>query len=138
MSEQVKLELEQYLTKYDDDSWYNEYGFRRAGKYVYKKIFMEPVKQLFYWQEEDWQGSTFAVYEYKKKLVVVRGYFGSCSGCDAFEGSTREEVNERLHETVRRAEIYDDVRMIELSKYSHPELRQAFEKFRQEFVENHF
>jgi len=135
MSEQIKQELHQHLTHYDE-TYYGSYGFVRTSRSVYRNLFMEPVKQLFYWEEEDWQGSIFALYEYSSYFVVVKGFFGSCSGCDPFEGATYEEVNERLQKIVTHAELYKDIRAVELSKYSHPDLVQEFEKFRQEFVKN--
>ena len=136
MSAEIKQELKEYLTRYDD-SYFSRYGFQCNGRQVYKNLFTEPVKQLFYWQEEDWQGSTFAVYEYKNHFVVVGGYFGSCSGCDAFEGiSTCEDISNILNKQVNDAEIHKNIMNIELSKYSHPELCEKFDKFRDEFVKS--
>jgi len=34
----------------------------------------------------DYQGHWYAVVEYEGRRFMVSGYYGSCSGCDAFEG----------------------------------------------------
>lgn len=45
-------------------------------------------KREFYWKEEDYQGSIFAIYEYKFKnktyYFCIKSGFGSCSGCDGW------------------------------------------------------
>jgi hypothetical protein len=56
----------------------------------------------------DYQGTWYALVEYKGQKGLVKGYYGSCSGCDAFESEFEEfgfynkrdknEYNERLKE----------------------------------------
>lgn len=50
----------------------------------------------------DYQGTWYALVEYKGERGWVTGYYGSCSGCDAFEGefewnaSDGEDYQKRL------------------------------------------
>jgi hypothetical protein len=49
-----------------------------------------PILQ-FYWEEDDWQGTIFAVYTFNHDnntyYLALKSGFGSCSGCDRWRAS---------------------------------------------------
>lgn len=107
-----------YLTVKDVSKIYSSRNF-------HKKMFKEPVKLVFYWAEEDWQGSLFVVYTYKNKYIYINGGFGSCELCDGFP-----QNEESLIRKFRSLNVCDSVEKIELSNYAHPELIKHLTKFK--------
>lgn len=101
------------------------YGSRN----FHKKMFKAPVKLLFYWCEEDWQGSLFVVYTYKHKYIYSSGGFGSCEVCDGFP-----QTEEELMRKFRNLYVTDSIQDIELHQYAHPELIKHFDKFKTKYV----
>jgi len=127
----IKNELKKYyITENDLKKIYNSIRF-------YKNLFKPPVKLLFYWQEEDWQGSLFVIYEYKYQLndiqitkyIYIRGRFGSCEYCDNVPDS-----NETLDKIFDILSICNQIKEIELPKYAHPELISCFQDFKKNLV----
>jgi hypothetical protein len=113
-----------YLTVKDVGKIYGSRNF-------HKKMFKEPVKLLFYWCEEDWQGSLFVVYTYKQRYIYSSGAFGSCEVCDGFP-----QTEEELMRKFRHLKVSDSIQDIELHQYSHPELIKHFDKFKTKYVKN--
>jgi hypothetical protein len=107
-----------YLTVKDVEKIYGSRSF-------HKKLFKEPVKMVFYWCEEDWQGSLFVVYSYKNKYIYINGGFGSCEVCDRFPQS-----EESLIKTFQSLNVSDSIENISFSTYAHPELLKHFDKFK--------
>ena len=68
-----------------------------GSRSFYKKLFKDPVKMIFYWCEEDWQGSLFVVYHYKNKYIYTKGYFGSCEACDGYP-NTEESLLKQFND----------------------------------------
>lgn len=104
-----------------------------SSKRFYAKLFRDPVKISFYWCEEDWQGSIFAIYEHDGKFISVNGGFGSCSGCDAFitdSEEIRDHSQERLDKIFSRLIINENINDINIHgnhrEYTHPELVSKF------------
>jgi hypothetical protein len=100
-----------------------------GSRSFYKSLFKEPIKRIFYWCEEDWQGSLFVIYYYKNKYIYTSGHFGSCEVCDGFP-----QDEEALQRTFRHIKVCDDVNDIDIHgynpKFTHPQLVKDFEKFK--------
>ena len=129
ISDQFRSEIHKYYLNLKDlDKIYGSRSF-------YKKLFKEPVKMIFYWCEEDWQGSLFVVYSYKNKYIYTKGYFGSCEVCDAFP-----DTEETLIKKFNSLEICEDINDISIhGRYSdctHPELVKDFEKFKTKILKH--
>lgn len=105
---------------------------------VYTNLFKDnaPVKLIFKWIEEDYQGSLFVIYEYtefdKKYYLYISGRFGSCSGCDYWEdlNDNAIELKQALNELLDKMEVTNDKNKIELKEYAHPDLKLNFELFK--------
>lgn len=103
-----------------------------SSKRLYAKLFRDPVKISFYWCEEDWQGSIFAVYEYNSKFISVNGAFGSCSVCDPFinDGEVDCHSQEKLNRVFSHLTINENINDINIHgnhpEYTHPELVSKF------------
>lgn len=92
----------------------------------YRKLFKNPVKNCFYWCEEDFQGSLFTIYEYNGWFIYTRGGFGSCEVCDGLVNS-----QERLDKIFLELKITDDINIHgNLLEYTHPELIDKFNTFK--------
>lgn len=100
-----------------------------GSKTFYKNLFKPPVKLVFYWTEEDYQGSLFVVYQYKDKFIYKDGGFGSCDYCDRYP-DTQDEIN-ILFESLN---VSDSIQEIEIPFYGHPDFLSDFEKFKNEFL----
>jgi hypothetical protein len=107
-----------YLTVKDVEKIYGSRSF-------HKKLFKEPVNLVFYWCEEDWQGSLFVVYSYKNKYIYINGGFGSCEVCDGFPQS-----EDSLMRKFNSLNVSDSIANILLPTYAHPELLKHFDKFK--------
>lgn len=113
------LEIKRYyLTVKDVEQIYSSRDF-------HKRLFKEPVKLVFYWCEDDWQGSLFVVYTYKNKYIYIDSGFGSCDLCDEFPLS-----EDSLMRKFKSLNISDSIQNISLPTYSHPELLKHFDKFK--------
>jgi hypothetical protein len=119
ISDSFMCDLKIYYITVEDIK--NIYGSRS----FYKKLFKAPVKMIFYWCEEDWQGSLFVIYSFKNKYIYIKGYFGSCEVCDNFP-----DTEESLEKTFNNLQITDNIDNITLSDYSHPDLLKNFDKFK--------
>jgi hypothetical protein len=123
ITEPFLLEIKKfYITVKDIERIYGSRSF-------YKSLFKEPIKRIFYWCEEDWQGKLFVIYYYKNKYIYVSGYFGSCEVCDGFP-----QDEESLQRTFRCINVCNDVNDINIHgynpEYTHPQLVKDFEKFK--------
>ena len=111
-----------YITIKDIEKIYGSRSF-------YKKLFKEPVKMIFYWCEEEWQGSLFVIYQYKDKFIYTKGCFGSCEVCDAFPDTEETLVNK-----FNSLQLCDNINDINIhGRYAdctHPDLIKDFEKFK--------
>lgn len=96
-----------------------------CNKSIYKQLFKNPVKNIFYWCEEDYTGSIFTVYEYLGKYICVYGEFGSCTGCgDIFlnfiedEDVSQEDLQEKLNQIFSNIIISENINDINLHNYN--------------------
>lgn len=117
-----------YISIKDIEKIYNSQNF-------YKKMFRQPVRLLFYWCEEDWQGRLFVIYSYKHKYIYTNSYFGSCEGCDSFPNT-----EESLIKKFNSLNICDNINNINIHgydpKYTNPDLVKNFEKFKRIYNKN--
>jgi hypothetical protein len=133
MSLQIKNELFTFLKKHDIDILHENWGNSCS---VYGELFNEPVKRIFYWKEEDYGGRLFVIYEYKSDTdgvyyAAFDGEFGSCSGCDTFEGTeSQEELDDNVHKIFADIQLSDSLDHIEHKEHAHPDLVKAFALFK--------
>ena len=111
-----------------------EYG-SPCAKHVYKHMFKEPIKRIFEWEEEAWQGTIYVLYEYVRKsktyFIEIYGHFGSCGGCDPFMDADNEQYKERIMKALKtECNIYTSLSNIPIRKYIHPELKQKLLQFK--------
>jgi len=104
-----------------------------SSRTFYAKLFRNPVKTSFYWCEEDWQGSIFAIYEYSGKFISVKGGFGSCQICDGLPNS-----QERLDKIFSHLMFNENINDINIHgnhpEYTHPELISKFNTWKMSFA----
>jgi hypothetical protein len=50
------------------------------------------AKVIGHWNEGDYQGMVATCVELDGKFIIYNDYYGSCSGCDSWEGADDEEV----------------------------------------------
>ena len=79
----------------------------------------EPMRAIFEsravvaaeWIEEDYQGSEAFAYLFPGgQVAIITDYFGSCSGCDAWEDATDVDVKEMVRSLVNSARLFADAR----------------------------
>jgi hypothetical protein len=64
--------------------------------------------------EEDYQGELAYIYLVYSgtdwaKIAIITDYFGSCSGCDAWEGADDRTVREMCIALANNARLFDDI-----------------------------
>ena len=128
---EVKKELQQYIIKFSEDQIKN--GLNISGKDIYPNFFTYPVKRIFCWIEEDWSGDVFVIFDYKGFFVIVDGFFGSCCGCDEWEGIVnmgylQEQLNKVFSNVMVYKSLYD-ININTVTKYRHRDLQVAFMNF---------
>lgn len=67
-------------------------------------------------REDSWSGTVSYIYLIHPpepggaaKIIVAHDYFGSCSGCDAWEGANDETAKELCESIARNCDIFDSV-----------------------------
>lgn len=99
----------------------------------YKNLFKDPIKMVFYWCEEDWQGSLFVIYSYttqsKQYYIYCDGYFGSCEMCDGFPNTEKS-----LDSHFNKINICNNINEIVHGEYTHPELLIKFKEFKDALI----
>jgi len=137
MCEEIKQELKKYI-KPIISGFSKFYGYENNSIEIYNNFFTEPVKCIFSWIEDDWQGTIVCVYTYKNYYVYLRGDFGSCSGCDYFEGSSEVEIADKLLKIFENIKIYKPENFIKIkenfTEYTHPDLIKKWDSFTQNFI----
>jgi len=85
--------------------------YRGAGGHseIMDNLFID-VKILASYIESDYQGSEGYVYQLSDgRIVLINDYFGSCSGCDSWEGSSDEQATELIKALVNNATVVKSV-----------------------------
>ena len=132
----LKNGFRRYLKKYEtmvpDVSYIEPTYFSGMNSIeVFKVLFEPPVKLIFYWGEDDYQGSLFVVYQMDNVFFYIESRFGSCGGCDAFEACISIiECNNEIESTFNEGQVCTDLNVIEFGKYSHPELISSWNAFK--------
>jgi hypothetical protein len=135
----IKKELQNYLIGIKDFDYLNKeeietYGCGINSCYIYKNLFKHPVKRIFEWIEDDFQGTVYVLFEYtynnKIYYISIKGRFGSCPGCDYIEGTA--DINTllfKINNIFERIDICNDINDIVLSKYDHCDLQMKLYEF---------
>lgn len=85
---------------------------RCAGGHVgiMENLFKD-AKVVAYYVQNDYQGSELFLYRFNKnKWVLVSDYFGSCSGCDAYEDCTDEQLRNLCIELANNANVFNSIK----------------------------
>jgi len=73
----------------------NSYGWGAGQQLEALRFYLsDAVEIVEEWQEEDYQGECLAIMRVGSVIFLWRDSFGSCSGCDALEGSDGYEYIE--------------------------------------------
>ena len=59
--------------------------------------------------EDDYQGNEAYVYFLNGEYILITDYFGSCSGCDAWEDANDEEVRNLCIQLANNAHRFDSI-----------------------------
>lgn len=72
------------------------------------KNLLKDVTIIAHWNEGDYQGmvATCVQLNDTKEVVIYNDYYGSCSGCDAWEDATDDEVREMCRQLATGAYIF--------------------------------
>ena len=95
----------------------------------HQNMFTEPVKMVFYWCQDDWQGELFIVYEYMSYYIYATGSFGSCSICDGYPETIQEQ--ESLFRDLQIASTKEKINIHKPigEEYTNPDLIKQFLEF---------
>ncbi len=105
-------DLKKYLINKDIiKEWYAGGQLEALRFYLDKKVLI-----LVEYMENEYQGECSAVLFADDKFFLWRGSFGSCSGCDALEGSNGYEY---IEDTMTSVKEFEDIREIVAYLKSH-------------------
>lgn len=91
---------------------------------VPRSIFDEHVKCLESFCEEDYQGSSYALYEFAGRYFVIEENFGSCSGCDGWIDASTDDHEKTIHGILDNIHPCDNLWEIPVNlQYVHPTWR---------------
>ena len=85
---------------------------RYAGGHddIMKNIFGSNAKVIAEWIEDGYQGSEAFAYQFNDgTIVLATDYFGSCSGCDNWDGATDEEAKGLIREIISSSRVFPSV-----------------------------
>lgn len=85
---------------------------RYAGGHedVLQNIFGDKSTVLSWWSSEDYQGTVaIATRIPSGHVVIMTDYYGSCSGCDSWEGASDEDARKMIIDLVGGAKVFDSV-----------------------------
>lgn len=85
---------------------------RYAGGHddVMTSIFDGNAKVLNHWNENYWQGAVATAWEFPDgSVVIMTDYYGSCSGCDAWEGASDSEARSLITNIVTSSRVFDNI-----------------------------
>lgn len=92
-------------------------------------MFDDGVRQVFTWDEDDYQGSVMAVYEFEDSYFYGHARYGSCSGCDAWIDASLRSQRKLLDKHFRRLVEVDSLWKVRLDTFAHPDLRKQWTSF---------
>jgi len=85
---------------------------RYAGGHqdVMAAIFEGQAEILDHYTEDDWQGTLAIAYRFPDgSVAIMTDYFGSCSGCDAWEDASDADARAMVTSLVTSARFFEDV-----------------------------
>lgn len=64
---------------------------------VMRNIFGKNAKVVAWWSEEEYQGTIAIAYQFPTgEVAIMTDYYGSCSGCDAWEDSSEKDARNMI------------------------------------------
>lgn len=84
---------------------------RYAGGHsdVMRAIFEGQAAIVDHYTENDYQGTLAIAYQFGDgSVAIITDYFGSCSGCDAWEDATDEDATTMVRALVTNARVFRD------------------------------
>jgi hypothetical protein len=104
----LKEDLEKYI---DWDLVMKQVRYAGGHEDVMRNIFGSNAKVIASWIEDDYQGAEAFAYQFTDGTVVLAtDYFGSCSGCDAWEDSSEEDARGLIREIVSSSRVFSTVK----------------------------
>jgi hypothetical protein len=82
---------------------------RYAGGHeeVMRSIFGAGSEVIAWWSENNYQGTIAIAHKLTDgRVVVMTDYYGSCSGCDCWEGATDEDAKKQVLDLVNNARVF--------------------------------
>lgn len=109
MAEDKKYHQSDTLQEYID--WPNIMKMKRyaGGHDEQMRGLFKDAEVLGHWNEGDYQGMVATCVKLNGKFIVYNDYYGSCSGCDAWEDSSDEEVRRLCIGLANSAYIFDSL-----------------------------
>lgn len=102
----MTIELHQLPDWIDWDKVMTKERYASGHEDVMRSIFRNPVKVIAEWVEDDYQGEEAFAYQFPDgSIVLITDYFGSCSGCDSWEGASDNEARAMIESLVHSARI---------------------------------
>lgn len=80
---------------------------------VMSNIFSETDAKVIAWYQDDvYEGELAIAYQFYKDgtICLITDYFGSCSGCDAWEGADNEEAESQIRTLVANSRVFKCIR----------------------------
>ena len=76
------------------------------------KGLLKNVRLIAHWNEGDYQGSVATCVKLKdtKEIVIYDDYYGSCSGCDAWQDASDEDVKRMCIQLAGKAYIFKNLK----------------------------
>lgn len=72
-------------------------------------VLFKDAKVIEHYIQDDYQGDEAFIYFLNDEYILVTDYFGSCSGCDAWEDATNEEVETLCTQLANNAHRFDTI-----------------------------
>lgn len=85
---------------------------RYAGGHdeIMKGIFGDEKTTVSFWNEGDYQGAVAVAHKLEDgRIVVMTDYYGSCSGCDAYEAAGDDEVKRLVTGMVQSSRVFNSI-----------------------------
>ena len=85
---------------------------RYAGGHeeVMRGVFGEGSEVLAWWHKQDYAGTVAIAHGLSDgRVVVMTDYYGSCSGCDAWENADDENARKQILDLVHHAKVFATV-----------------------------
>jgi hypothetical protein len=85
---------------------------RYAGGHeqVMRAMFGHHAEVIAWWSDNDYQGTIAVAYRLKGgEVAIMTDYYGSCSGCDAWEGVGDEQAKALITGLCGGAKVFDTI-----------------------------